>query len=147
MLNDNTKTALCCPDKRHLLCEIKSINYKASETALYRWKSNHLGINRRGTDTFDYSKQSAAAPGLHSVCVFPSLTDCKTGLCVCSHSVCTSVCLYESYLKLFISFHKLNEKCLRGVYYILVALWDTALTILIWPNIMQTQLNLTQPYP
>lgn len=65
---------------------------------------------------------------------------------VCSYSVRMSVCLYKSDLKLFISFHKLNEECWRSVYSIPVALWEIVLLnfILIWPNIMQMRLNLTE---
>ena len=57
-------------------------------------------------DTFDCGEGLAAAPAtllrLLHVPFFNSL--CEISLCACSRSVCTNVCLYESHLKLFISF-------------------------------------------
>lgn len=68
---------------------------------------------KKRTDTFDYNKHLAAAPGLHSVYMFPLLTQCVKSVCV--HLLCVYECLYESHLKLFISFCKINEKC-QGVF-------------------------------
>lgn len=63
-----------------------------------------------------------------------SSSSCKICLCVRRYLLCVRP--YESHLKLFISLHKPNEKCLRLVYYIPVALWDIALpaSILKWPK-------------